>query len=57
MHLITDTLLLGNIDDARQPMAAIGALLVVAEEYQVEPRDGRRTRLYGRARLMRYVRD
>lgn len=37
MHLITDTLLLGNIDDARQPMAAIGALLLVAEEYQVEP--------------------
>lgn len=37
MHLITDTLLLGNIDDARQPMPAIAALLLVAEEYTVEP--------------------
>lgn len=37
MHLITDTLLLGNIDDARQPMPAIGGLLLVAEEYEIEP--------------------
>ena len=37
MHLITDTLILGNIDDARQPMSAIKALLLVAEEYTIEP--------------------
>src|SRR5574337_973579 len=37
MHLITDTLLLGNIGDARQPMPAIAALLLVAEEYTFEP--------------------
>lgn len=37
MHLITDTLLLGNIDDARQPMSAIGGLLLVAEEFEIEP--------------------
>ena len=36
MHLITDTLLLGNIDDARKPMSAIKALLLVAEEYTIE---------------------
>ena len=27
MHLITDTLILGNIDDAREPMPVIAALL------------------------------
>lgn len=37
MHLVTDTLLLGNIEDARQPMSAIKALLLVAEEYTIEP--------------------
>lgn len=37
MHLITDTLLLGNIEDARQPMSVIKALLLVAEEYTIEP--------------------
>ena len=37
MHLITDTLLVGNIDDARQPPPQISALLLVAEEYTIEP--------------------
>lgn len=37
MHMITDTLLVGNIDDAREPPAAIGALLLVAGEYLIEP--------------------
>lgn len=37
MHLITDTLILGNIDDAREPMQVIAALLLVAEEFTVQP--------------------
>lgn len=37
MHLITDALLLGNIDDAQDPMPAIAGLLLVAEEFTVEP--------------------
>lgn len=37
MHIITETLILGNIDDAREPMPAIGALLLVAEEFTIQP--------------------
>jgi protein-tyrosine phosphatase len=37
MHLITETLLVGNINDAREPSAKIGALLLVAAEYTLEP--------------------
>jgi protein-tyrosine phosphatase len=37
MHLITGTLILGNIDDARDPMPAIAGLLLVAEEFTIEP--------------------
>ncbi len=37
MHLITDALILGNIDDARDPMPAIAGLLLVAEEFTVKP--------------------
>lgn len=37
MHLITETLLVGNINDAREPPAKVGALLLVAAEYTVEP--------------------
>ena len=36
MHLITETLLVGNINDARDPPAKIGALLLVAAEYKLE---------------------
>jgi len=36
MHLITETLLVGNINDAREPQVKIGALLLVAAEYTVE---------------------
>ena len=36
MHLITETLLVGNINDAREPPVKIGALLLVAAEYSVE---------------------
>ena len=37
MHIITDRLLVGTIDDAREPPATIGTLLLVAEEFTVEP--------------------
>jgi protein-tyrosine phosphatase len=37
MHMITDQLLVGNIDDAQQPPAVVGNLLLVAEELVVTP--------------------
>jgi protein-tyrosine phosphatase len=37
MHVISDALILGNIDDARNPMPGIAGLLLVAEEFRVEP--------------------
>lgn len=37
MHVISDALILGNIDDARNPMSGIAGLLLVAEEFSVEP--------------------
>ena len=40
MHLITETLLVGNINDAREPPAKIGALLLVAAEFTLEPPNG-----------------
>ena len=40
MHLITETLLVGNINDARDPPVKIGALLLLAGEYTLEPPDG-----------------
>ena len=36
MHLITETLLVGNINDAKEPSVKIGALLLVAAEYTLE---------------------
>jgi len=36
MHQITDRLFVGNIDDARQPPVQIGAVLLVAEEFNDE---------------------
>jgi protein-tyrosine phosphatase len=39
MHLITDFLLVGNLDDAEDPSPVIGSLLFVAEEYIVRPPD------------------
>jgi protein-tyrosine phosphatase len=36
MHLITESLLVGNINDARELPVKIGALLLVAAEYTVE---------------------
>ena len=37
MNFITDTLLVGNIDDARKPPRTVGAMLLVAEEHTIEP--------------------
>lgn len=37
MILITDKLLVGTIDDAREPPATVGTLLLVAAEFNIEP--------------------
>ncbi len=37
MHVISKDLILGNIDDARNPQPGIAGLLLVAEEFRVEP--------------------
>ncbi|MDO9118593.1 MAG: dual specificity protein phosphatase [Nitrospira sp.] len=37
MHAISETLILGNIDDARNPMPGVTGLLLVAAEFKVEP--------------------
>ena len=36
MHMITENLLVGNINDAKEPPVKIGALLLVAAEYTLE---------------------
>ena len=36
MHMITEKLLVGNINDAKEPPVKIGALLLVAAEYTLE---------------------
>jgi len=36
MHMITENLLVGNINDAKEPPVKIGALLLVATEYPLE---------------------
>ena len=36
MHMITEKLLVGNINDAKEPPVKIGALLLVAAEYELE---------------------
>jgi protein-tyrosine phosphatase len=37
MHLITDSLVVGNLDDAQDPSPVVGGLLFVAEEHIVCP--------------------
>jgi protein-tyrosine phosphatase len=39
MHMITEKLLVGNINDAKEPSVKIGALLLVAAEYALESPD------------------
>ena len=36
MHMITEKLLVGNINDAKEPSVKIGAMLLVAAEYALE---------------------
>ena len=36
MHMITENLLVGNINDAKEPPVKIGALLLVAAEYALD---------------------
>lgn len=52
MHLITETLLVGNITDAREPPLKIGALLLVAAEYTLKPPSAL---LYGRIPFSEYA--
>ena len=52
MHLITETLLVGNINDAKEPPLKIGALLLVAAEYTLKPPS---TLLYGRIPFSEYA--
>jgi protein-tyrosine phosphatase len=40
MHQITDRLFVGNIYDARQPTTQVSAVLLVAEEYDIEAPGG-----------------
>ncbi|HEU4684977.1 MAG TPA: dual specificity protein phosphatase [Nitrospira sp.] len=40
MYEITGNLLVGNIYDAEKPPATVGALLLVAEEFTIEPPPG-----------------
>lgn len=37
MHMITNNLLVGSIDDAQEPPEVIGTLLLVAEEFSITP--------------------
>ena len=39
MHMITEKLLVGNINDAKEPPVKIGAVLLVAAEYALESSD------------------
>jgi protein-tyrosine phosphatase len=51
MHQITDKLFVGNIHDARQPSSQVSALLLVAEEYEIDAPGGI---VYGRIPFKEY---
>jgi len=51
MHVITDTLMVGSIYDARMPPPSVQALLLAAEEQDVVPRAGT---LYARVPLKEF---
>ncbi len=51
MHQITDRLFVGNIYDARQPTTQVSAVLLVAEEYDIEAPGGV---VYGRIPFKEY---
>ena len=40
MHYITDRVFVGNLNDATQPLAQVGAVLFVAEEFSIEAPSG-----------------
>src|SRR2546428_5605262 len=40
MHFITDSLLVGNLEDAQKPPPFIHGMLIVAEEREVKPAPG-----------------
>lgn len=40
MHIITSSLAVGNIEDARRPPAFIGGILFLAQEYDLAPPPG-----------------
>ncbi len=40
MHIITDSLLVGNIDEAKKLPSSIAGLLLVADEYEINPPRG-----------------
>ncbi len=51
MHQITDRLFVGNIYDARRPTTQVSAVLLVAEEYDIEAPGGV---VYGRIPFKEY---
>lgn len=51
MHQITDRLFVGNIYDARQPTTQVSAVLLVAEEYDIDAPGGV---VYGRIPFKEY---
>ena len=52
MHMITEKLLVGNINDAKEPPVKIGALLLVAAEFTIQPPSWLR---YGRIPFSEYA--
>ncbi len=40
MHYVTESLLIGNIDDAQKPPSSIGGVLFVSAEHTIEPPRG-----------------
>jgi len=52
MHYITDTLLVGNINDASGPPSQISAVLLVADEFTIQPPSWL---LYGRIPFLEYA--
>lgn len=40
MHFVTESLVVGNLDDAKQPSPGVGGLLFLAEEHDVTPPPG-----------------
>jgi protein-tyrosine phosphatase len=40
MHYVTESLLIGNVEDAQSPPASIGAVLFLSAEHTIEPPPG-----------------